>query len=100
MSALVRISAVLVGLANAVLYGLLGDDSFGGPFDWTLQPWSLFALYALSGIVVGLLISMSLLRFFRRDLRGNFFGRYGLMVLSVCLGGMAMSISLLPLRSH
>jgi hypothetical protein len=68
----VRISAVLVGLANAFLYGLLGDDSFGGPFDRDLRPWSHLALYALSGIVVGLLVSMSRLRFFRRDLHGGF----------------------------
>lgn len=94
MAAFVRISAVLVGLANAILYGLLGDDSFGGPFDWDLQPWTLSALYALCGVMVGLLISTALLKFLRRDLRGSFFSRYGLMVLSVCFGGVAMSLLL------
>ncbi len=81
---------VILGLANAVLYSLLGDDDSMGPFDWELQQWPRSALYALVGILAGLLISGAFLRFARSGLRGSFFGRYGLMVLAVCLGGAVM----------
>lgn len=82
--------AVILGLTNAILYNLLGDDDSMGPFDWELQQWPQSALYALIGIVVALLVSGVFLRFARSGLRGSFFGRYGLIVLAVCLGGAVM----------
>ncbi len=78
---------VILGLANAALYSLLGDDDSMGPFDWEFQQWPSSALYALIGVLAGLLISGAVLRFARSTLCGSFFGRYGLMVLGVCLGG-------------
>jgi len=51
-------------------------------------------LYAISAIAVGLSISGAFLRFTRRDLQGGFFARYGLMVMAVCLGGVALSLLL------
>lgn len=82
--------AVILGLTNAILYNLLGDDDSMGPFDWELQQWPQSVLYAFTGIVVGLLVSGAFLRFARSGLRGSFFGRYGLIVLAVCLGGAVM----------
>jgi len=41
-------------------------------------------------MVVGLLVSGAFLRFACPGLRGSFFGRYGLMVLAICVGGASM----------
>ena len=101
MAAFLRAAAVLVGLANATLYSMVGDAGFEEPFTWKLEPWPLTTLYAISAIAVGLSISGAFLRFTRRDLQqGGFFARYGLMVMAVCLGGVALSPSLPPLRSR
>lgn len=90
MRLLLSIVAVMLGLANSVLYNLFGDDGSMGPFGWEFQQWPQSALYALTGVVAGLLISGAFMRFARSELGGSFFGRYGLMVLAVCLGGAAM----------
>lgn len=86
MRTLLPTVAVILGLTNTILYNLLGDDDSMGPFDWELQQWPQTVLYALTGIVVGLLVSGAFLRFGRSGLRGGFFGRYGLTVMAVCLG--------------
>lgn len=100
MRSLLPTMAVILGLTNAILYSLLGDDDSMGPFDWELQQWPQSVLYAFTGIVVGLLVSGALLRFARSGLRGSFFGRYGLIVLAVCLGGAAMGPPWSSLRSY
>src|ERR671916_2994653 len=74
--------AAIFGLVNSILYSLLGDDSFMGPFEWEPQQWTRSILYALCGMVVGLLVSGAFLRFATSGLRGSFFGRYGLMVFN------------------
>jgi hypothetical protein len=51
-------------------------------------------VYAISAIAAGLSISGASLRFTRRDLRGGFFARYGLMVMAISLGGVALSLLL------
>ena len=61
-----------------------------GPFDSELQLWPETALYTLVGSVVGLLVSAMFLSFARPGLRAGFFGRYGLMVLAICLAGAMM----------
>jgi hypothetical protein len=96
MRRFLMIAAVLIGLANAIFYSAaLIDNNIDDVFDyWELDPWPLNALYALSAIVTGLLISGSLLRLASRDLQGSFFARYGLMVLAVCLGGVMLGVLL------
>jgi hypothetical protein len=82
--------AAIFGLVNSILYSLLGDDSFMGPFEWEPQQWTRSILYALCGMVVGLPVSGAFLRFASSGLRGSFFGRYGLMVFAICVGGASM----------
>ncbi|MDQ3361729.1 MAG: hypothetical protein M3534_08710 [Actinomycetota bacterium] len=92
MAAFVRISAVLVGMANVFLYSPAGDGELGNAFILNLDPWwPQNFLYALSAIVAGLLVSSIFLRFARRELRQSFFARYGVMVLAICLGGAVLS---------
>ena len=92
MTAFLRISAVLVGMANVFLHSIAGDGELGNVFIWNLDPWwPQNFLYALSAIVAGLLISSVFLRFTRRELQGSFFARYGVMVLAICLGGAVLS---------
>jgi hypothetical protein len=73
MRAFLVAAAVLVGIANAVLYSAVGDAGFAEPFTWKLEPWPLTVLYTISEIAAGLSISGVLLRFARRDLQGSFF---------------------------
>jgi hypothetical protein len=94
MRIFVMISAVLVGLANATLYSLIGNNTFDNLFEWQRDPWSLYVLYALSAVFVGLLISGGLLRFAEGDLQERFFARYGVMVLAICIGGAVLAIVL------
>src|SRR5215216_5620619 len=65
-------AAVLIALANAILYSLIGNNTFSNLFDFHLDPWYLSAVYVLCG----------------------FFARYGLMVLAICMGGAALAILL------
>jgi hypothetical protein len=92
VAAFARIAAVFVGLANAFLHSILGDGELGNIFIWNLDPWwPQNFLYAICAILSGLAISGILLTFARQELQGNFFARYGLMVLAVCLGGALFS---------
>ena len=86
--------AVLVGLANATLYSLIGNNTFDNLFAWQRDPWSLYLLYAFTAVFVGLLISGTLLRFAEDILRETFFARYGLMVLTMCIGGTVLAVFL------
>lgn len=84
-------AAALVGLANAALYSLISDNSLDRFSEMRLGPPSLLLLYALCAVFVGLAISGVLLLLAERDLRDRFFARYGLMVLSVCVGGTVLA---------
>jgi hypothetical protein len=86
--------AVVVGLANALLYSTIGNSPWGGPFVWRLDPGPFFAAHMLSAVLAGLMVSGALLLFTGRDLRGSFFARYGLMVVAVCAGGVILSVFL------
>jgi hypothetical protein len=88
------VAAVVVGVANATLYSLIGNNTFDNLFEWTRDPWSLYMLYAFTGMFVGLLISGTLLRFAEDVLRDSFFARYGLMVLTICAGGAVLAVFL------
>ena len=88
------VAGVVVGLANASLYSLIGNNTFDNLFQWHLDPWPLYVLYALCAVFVGLLISGGLLRFAEGELQERFFARYGLMVLAICIGGAMLAILL------
>jgi len=87
-------SAVLIALANAILYSLIGNNTFTNLFDFHLDPWSLCAMYMLCAVFAGLLVAGGLIGFAEKILRETFFARYGLMVLAICLGGAALAILL------
>jgi hypothetical protein len=87
-------AAVLVGLANATLYSLIGNNTFDNLFEWHRDPWSLYLMYAFTAVFVGLLISGTLLRFAEGILRETFFARYGLLVLTICAGGALLAVFL------
>src|SRR5215204_5080611 len=86
--------AVLVGIANATLYSLIGNNTFDNLFEWQRDPWSLYVLYALCAVFVGLLVSGSLLKFAEEELQERFFARYGVLVLAICLGGAVLAMFL------
>jgi hypothetical protein len=88
------VAAVLVGVANATLYSFIGNNTFDNLFEWQRDPWSLYLLYAFTGVFVGLLISGTILRFAEDVLRETFFARYGLMVLTICVGGAVLAVFL------
>ena len=94
MRIFLMITAVLVGVANATLYSFIGNNTFDNLFAWQRDPWSLYFLYVFTAVFVGLLISGALLRFAEDVLRETFFARYGLMVLTICLGGAALAVFL------
>jgi hypothetical protein len=87
-------AAVLIALANAVMYSLIGNNTFSNLFDLHLDPWYLSAMYALCAVFAGLLIAGGLIAFAEKVLRETFFARYGLMVLAICIGGAALAILL------
>ena len=90
-----RVSAVLVGMANVFLVSLIGEGELGNAFMWNLDPWWPHnAVYALLAAVAGLVVSSIFLRFARHGLYGTFFARYGVMVLAVCLGGVVLALFL------
>ena len=88
------VSAILVGLANATLYSLIGNNTFDNLFEWQRDPWSLYVLYAFSAIFVGLLVSGGLVRFAEGVIDQGFFARYGLLVMAVCIGGAVLAVFL------
>ena len=74
MAAFVRISAVLVGMANMFLFSLAGDGELGRALILNLDPsWPHNLLYAVAAVVAGLLVSSITLRFARRGLEGGAF---------------------------
>jgi hypothetical protein len=87
-------AAVLIALANAVMYSLIGNNTFSNLFDLHLDPWYLSAMYALCAVFAGLLVAGGLIAFAEKVLRETFFARYGLMVLAICIGGAALAILL------
>lgn len=92
MRAFLLAAAALVGLANAALYSLVSDNNLDRLFEARLgAPPSLLLLYALCAVFVGLVISGVLVLLAERHLREGFFARYGLMVLSVCAGGVILA---------
>ena len=94
MRLFVLVAAVVVGVANATLYSFIGNNTFDNLFEWQRDPWSLYMLYAFTAIFVGLLISGTLLRFAEDVLRDSFFARYGLMVLTISVGGAVLAVFL------
>lgn len=96
MAALARISAVLVGLANAAVFALAYDKPIGDAasyFPGDLPSWQLAALFALCAILAGLLAAEVVLRFVREGLRDDYYSRHLTMVLAVALGGMLLGPS-------
>jgi hypothetical protein len=87
-------AAVLIALANAILYSLIGNNTFSNLFDFHLDPWSLSAMYVLCAVFAGLLVAGGLIGFAEKILRETFFARYGLMVLAICIGGAVLAILL------
>ena len=87
-------AAVLIALANAILYSLIGNNTFTNLFDIHLDPWPLIAMYLLCAVFAGLLVAGGLIAFAEKVLRETFFARYGLMVLAICMGGAALAILL------
>jgi hypothetical protein len=94
MRIFLMVAAVLIGLANATLYSLIGNNTFDNLFEWQRDPWSLYLLYAFCAVFVGLLISAGLLRFGEKVLNEGFFARYGLMVMAICIGGGVLAVYL------
>ncbi|QIN84116.1 hypothetical protein GBA63_16785 [Rubrobacter tropicus] len=86
--------AITVGLANALPYNASGSSPWGGPFVWWFDLNLLFVAHTFSAVLAGLLVSGSLLLFAHCGLRGDFFARYGLMVLAVCVGGALLGVFL------
>jgi hypothetical protein len=94
MRILLMAAAVLIALANAILYSLIGNNTFTNLFDFHLDPWSLSALYVLCAIFAGLLVAGGLIGFAEKVLGESFFARYGVMVLAICIGGAMLAILL------
>ncbi len=90
MRAFLVMAAVVVRFPNAVLYSAVGDAGFADLFTWKLERWPLTNLDAILAIAIGFAISGAFLRFTRRDLQGGFFARYGLMVMAIYIGGVAL----------
>lgn len=87
-------AAVLIALANAILYSLIGNNTFSNLFEFHFDPWYLSAMYVFCAVFVGLLVAGGLIAFAEKVLRESFFARYGLMVLAICIGGAALAILL------
>ncbi len=88
------VAAVLIGLANATLYSLIGNNTFDNLFDWQFDPLPLYMMYVLCSVFVGLLVAGGVLRFGENVLQESFFARYGLMVLTICIGGAILAVYL------
>jgi hypothetical protein len=87
-------AAVLIALANAILYSLIGNNTFSNLFEFHFDPWYLSAMYVFCAVFVGLLVAGGLIAFAEKVLRESFFARYGLMVLAICIGGAVLAILL------
>jgi hypothetical protein len=84
--------AVVVGLANALLYNAFGNSPWGGPFVWKLQFGPMFTAHMLSAVLAGLIVSGALLLLAERKLRGSFLARCGIMVMALCAGGAILEV--------
>ena len=94
MRIFLMVAAMLIALANAALYSLIGNNTFTNLFDFHFDPLTLSVLYVLCAVFAGLLVAGGLISFAEKVLRESFFARYGLMVLAICLGGAALAILL------
>ena len=79
--------AVVIGLANALLYNAFGNSPWGGPFDWRLQFGPMLTAHTLSAVLAGLIVSGALLLPAERKLRGDFFARWKILMVAFCAGG-------------
>jgi Na+/proline symporter len=61
--------AVVVGLANALLYNAFGNSPQDGPFVWKLQFGPMFTVLMLSAVLAGLIVSGALRLLAERKLR-------------------------------
>ena len=86
--------AVVVGLANALLYKAFGNSPWGGPFVWKLRFGPMFTSHMLSAVLASLIVSGALLLLAERKLRGSFFTRWGIMMVAFCAGGAILGVSL------
>ena len=86
--------AVVVGLANALLYNAFGNSPWGGPFVWRLQFGPVFTAHMFSAVLAGLIVSGALLLFAELRLRGSFFVRWGIMMVAICAGGAILGVFL------
>jgi hypothetical protein len=86
--------AVVVGLANALLYKAFGNSPWGGPFVWKLQFGPMFTAHMLSAVLASLIVSGALLLLAERKLRGSVFTRWGIMMVAFCAGGAILGVSL------
>ena len=95
MVAFVRIAAVLVGMANLILYLFVGSsETLIGDDAGELPGWPETLLLSFFSTVIGLLTAEVLLRLLRPMLEGGFLTRYAAAVLGCCLGGI-LSVALL-----
>lgn len=94
MNMFLRVAAISVGLANIYIVGIIG----GAPAVPTRIAFSptLLLTTVLYAVIAGLVASEITLRSMRPALQGDFFLRYIVMVLTVCVGGMIFG-SLVPL---
>ncbi len=86
--------AVVVGLANALLYNAFGSSPWGGPFVWRLQFGPMFTAHMLSAVLASLMVSSALLLLAERKLGGNFFARWGMVMVAFCAGGAILGVFL------
>ena len=87
------VAAVLVGLANAALYSMVGDEGPEEPLPGNSSRGHSHPVCGFGdhGGALGIR-RIPELRFVRRDLQGSFFARYGLVVLALCIGGVELSL--------
>ena len=86
--------AVVVGLANALLYDAFGGSPWGGPFVWRLEFGPMFKVHMLSAVLAGLIVSGALLLLAERKLREDFLARCGLVLVGLCAGGAILGVFL------
>lgn len=77
------VTAVLVGLANALAVG----DPFGAVAAPAERPTATLIAVLVLSVLAGLAASGVVLKLGRSALDGGFFARYGVTVLGLCLGG-------------
>ena len=86
-------AAVLIALANAILYSLIGNNTFTNLFDFHLDPWSLSAMYVLCAVFAGLLVAGGLIGFAEKVLAETFFARsIASFSASPCVSNVASSL--------